>query len=354
MATASHTDALLSTERGARLLFENAAQGILSIDEHGRICDANPSAMRMFGYMRDALVGKSVEMLVPARMRDTHRQLRTEFELHPHDRPIGTGMNLVGLRQDGSEFPAEISLSHLAESAVTVALVSDITQRRKAEVEREDLISKLEGVVAEKTVLLQEITHRVKNNLAVIGALLGMQADELEDERARTALHECQQRVMSMALVQECLYSDERLDRVNFGVYARQLAEQIGDALAGANDGVTLTVEADPIEIPVTLAIPCGLILNELVSNAFKHGFPHGRGGAITVRFTQPAPGRLYLACCDDGVGIPEDFDWQNAASLGLRIIHILARQIDAAFSLDRTRGGACFELTFSTQGSLA
>jgi len=266
---------------------------------------------------------------------------------------MGVGMNLVGLRKGGSEFPVEIGLTQLrTNSDIWVAFVVDITQRRKAEVEREDLITKLEGVVAEKTVLLKEITHRVKNNLAVIGALLGMQADELRDEQARTALNECQQRVLSMALIQECLYSDEHLDRVNFGAYARQLAEQISDAWTGANDNVTLNVEADPIEVPVTLAIPCGLILNELVSNAFKHGFPDSRAGSIAVRFTQPEPGRLSLSCCDDGVGIPEGFDWQNAASLGLRIVHILARQIEAAFTLDRTRGGACFQLTFAAQHS--
>ena len=349
MATASPGDVLQSTEAGARLLFENAAQGILSIDGLGCIRDANPSAVLMFGYTAEGLIGESVETLLPAGMRGRHRQLRTEYERRPHDRD---SMNLVGLRRDGSEFPAEIRLSHLAESGVTVAFVSDITERRKAEVEREELITKLEGVVAEKTVLLQEINHRVKNNLAVIGALLGLQADELKDEQARTALNECQQRVLSMALIQECLYADERLDRVNFGVYARQLAEQISDALAGAHDRVTLNVESDAIDLPVTLAIPCGLILNELVSNAFKHGFPDGRKGAITLRFTHPVPGQHSLACRDDGVGISAGFDWQNAPSLGLRIVHILARQIGATFTLDRTGGGTCFELIFAARNS--
>ena len=111
-----------------------------------------------------------------------------------------------------------------------------------------------------------------------------------------------------------------------------------------------LSVEAESIDLPVTFAIPCGLILNELVSNAFKHGFPNERAGTIMVRFTRLESGRLALVCSDDGVGIPEGFDWQNAGSLGLRIVQILSRQIGATFALDRTKPGTSFELTFSAQ----
>lgn len=349
MATVNHIDALQSTEAGARLLFERAAQGILSIDKNGRIRDANPAALRMFGYTREGLIGESVEMLLPASLRGRHYQLRGEYEQHPRTRPMGAGMNLVGLRRDGSEFPAEISLSHITENGgATVAFVIDITGRRKAEREREDLIARLEGAVAEKTVLLKEVNHRVKNNLSVIGALLGMQADELPDDRARAALTECQQRVMSMALIQEYLYSNDHLDRIDFGRYARQLADQIGEAWAAGHERVSLVVEADPIELTVNRAIPCGLILNELVSNAFKHAFPNGRVGTITVAFRRLESGRLSLVCSDDGVGIPEGFDWQNTGSLGLRIVQILSKQIGAAFTVDRTKPGGCFELTFS------
>jgi two-component system, sensor histidine kinase PdtaS len=353
MATANHIDALQSTEAGARLLFERAVQGILSIDRTGRIRDANPAALQMFGYAREGLIGESVEMLVPAALRGGHYQMRTEYERRPRDRAMGIGMSLVGMRRDGTEFPAEISLNHLSESGgTTVAFVIDITQRRKAETEREDLISKLEGAVAEKTVLLKEVNHRVKNNLAVIGALLGMQADELADDDASAALTECQQRVMSMALVQEYLYSDDHLDRINFGKYATQLADQVGEGWAAGRARVSLSIEADPIELPVNRAIPCGLILNELISNAFKHAFPGDRHGTISVRFTPLDSGQLSLVCSDDGVGVAEGFDWQNATSLGLRIVQILSRQIGATFTLDRTKPGTCFELTFSAQDS--
>lgn len=349
MATVNHIDALQSTEAGARLLFERAAQGILSIDRSGRIRDANPSALQMFGYTRESLIGESVEMLLPAAVRARHYQLRAEYERDPHSRPMGLGIALAALHRDGSEFPVEISLSPLSENGgTTVAFVIDITERRKAEREREDLIAKLESAVAEKTVLLKEVSHRVKNNLSVIGALLGMQADELADDHARAALTECQQRVMSMALIQEYLYSDEHLNRVSFGKYAAQLVDQINDAWSDGEERISLRLEADSIELPVDRAIPCGLILNELVSNAFKHAFPNGRAGVITVRFTRLESGRLSLICSDDGIGVPEGFDWQNAGSLGLRIVQILSKQIGASFTLDRKNPGTCFELTFS------
>jgi len=350
VTTADHLNTLAGTEAGARLLFENAAQGILSIDHSGCIVDANPAALKMFGYSRDGLVGEAVETLLPESVRRKHSDLRAQYERNPHPRPMGIGMNLVGRRRDGSEFPAEISLSHLSvNGGYTVAFVADITQRHGAERERESLISQLHSALAEKTVLLKEVNHRVKNNLSVIGALLGMQADEVDSEQARQALGDSQQRVLSMALVQEFLYTGDHLDRINFGQYARQLAEQIS-AACSVDDRVRIEVKAEPIDLPVNRAIPCGLILNELVSNAFKHGFPGGRTGSITVRFSRRPEGDLLLSCEDDGVGIPEGVDWKNAHSLGLRIVQILVKQIEGKLTLDRPHRGTRFELSFPLQ----
>lgn len=349
----NQTETLFASEAGARSLFENAAQGIVGVDSHGRIVDANPLALKMFGYSRDTLIGESVEMLIPESFRSRHTSLREEYEQHPRARPLGIGMDLVGRRKDGSEFPTEISLCHTdagEDGGFTVAFISDITPRKKAEQERESLISRLESAVAEKAVLLREINHRVKNNLSVIGALLGMQADAIADEQGRNALAESQQRVLSMALIHEYLYADEHLDRVDFDRYIRQLSAQIGTAWVVGDDRIRMAVEAEPIEIPVSRAIPCGLILNELLSNAFKHAFPNGRKGTVTVRFMRTEPGRLSLSCEDDGVGIPEGVDWRNPDSMGLRIVQILAKQIDGTLSLNRSHGKTCFELAFQAQ----
>jgi two-component sensor histidine kinase len=231
--------------------------------------------------------------------------------------------------------------------SVAMAFISDITARKRADEERESLISRLESAVSEKTVLLKEVHHRVKNNLAVIAGLLGMQADAITDLHANLALAESQRRVLSMALIHEYLYSTERLDRVNFGNYVEELADELAVSYALQADRVEVAIDAEPIELPVHRAIPCGLILNELLSNAFKYGFPNGRRGKILVKFARLESGMLLLSCGDDGVGIPEGFDWQNPKSLGLRIIGILTRQIDGELTLDRSQGGTLLELRF-------
>jgi PAS domain S-box-containing protein len=337
-----------ASEAKARLLFENAAQGITITDRDGRIVEANPTACRLFGYSSAELIGESIDILLPESFRGRHAGLRADYDRQPHARPMGIGMDLVGRRKDGSEFPVEISLSHAAEyGGLTMAFISDIAARRNAALEREGLTARLEGALEEKTVLLKEINHRVKNNLAVIGALLGMQADEIDDERARVAFCESRQRVVSMALIHEFLYADEHLDRVNFGKYVRQLVSHIRESCAIGPDRVRLSIDAAEINLPVDRAIPCGLILNELLSNAYKHAFPGGRGGNIGVRFARLDSGRLSLSCQDDGAGIPETFDWRNAKSLGLRIVQILSKQIDGAITLHRGEEGTRFELIF-------
>ena len=224
------TEALRISEATARSLFENASQGILTVDREGRIVDANDMVQTLFGYGHAALIGASVETLLPERFRSPHISLRAAYALHPHTRPVGEVPDLVGRRSDGSEFPAEISLSYLPDhhgDGLTIAFISDITARKQASQIQEDLIVRLEDALSEKTVLLKEVHHRVKNNLAVIAGLLGMQANAHEDKGAKRALEESQQRVQSMALIHEYLYATERLDRVNFGEYVRQLANEL-------------------------------------------------------------------------------------------------------------------------------
>jgi len=174
-----------------------------------------------------------------------------------------------------------------------------------------------------------------------------MQADAVNDERLTMALLASQQRVASMALIHEYLYASEHLDRVNFGKYLQQLVNEVCATYATGSDSIAVAIEAQEIDLPVHRAIPCGLILNELLSNAFKYAFPNGRKGKITVRFVALETGGLLLSCGDDGIGIPESFDWQNPHSVGLNIVRILKKQIDAEMTLDRSRGGARFELRF-------
>ena len=343
-------NALRTSEATVRSLFENATPGILTADESGRIVNVNAMALGLFGYTRSELIGAPVELLLPESLRGQHVAHRAGFALRPRARPMGQGMNLVARRKDGSEFPVEISLSYVAEhgsGGLVIAFVSDISVRRRLESERENLIARLEWALAEKTVLLKEVHHRVKNNLAVIAGLLGMQADAISDSRAGIALAESQQRVASMALIHEYLYSTEHLDRVNFGKYIDELAHELCSTYALQPELIRVVLEAEDIDLGVHRAIPCGLILNELFSNALKYAFPEGRSGTVTVQFSRLESGDLTLSVSDDGVGIPAGMDWENSQSVGLRVVRILARQIDGRLTLSRTGGGTTFEIVF-------
>lgn len=356
-----HTEAKLrASEATARALFENAGQGILTVSRNGVVVDANGMVLRLFGYTAGELIGTSVDGLLPEKLREKHVGHREAFGRHPYARTMGEGMELVARRKDGSEFRVEISLSYVPETqgGLAMAFISDVTSRKKAEWEREALIGQLENSLAEKTVLVKEVHHRVKNNLAVIAGLIGMQSGTLDDPKAQIAFEECQRRVVSMAMIHEFLYATEHLDRVNFGQYARQLAGELSSSYAIEPGVVEVAVEAEEIELSVHRAVPCGLILNELLSNAMKYAFPNGRKGRIEIRFGRCAKssgpdesgGDVVLTCSDNGVGIPEGFDWMNASSLGLQIIRILAKQIDGKLTLDRT-AGTRFELRMGLVG---
>ncbi len=356
-------EALRASEARARSLFENAGQGILTTDVGGRIIDANAMVARLFGYTRSELIGMPVELLLPPGLRRRYAgyQSRSQYrhghpEAHLHGRPARNGMDLIALRNDGAEFPVEVSLSFVGEQhdGLSIAFVSDITARKKAEREREDLIARLEDALTEKTVLIQEVHHRVKNNLAIVAALLGMQSSAIEDGRAKVALVASQHRVLSMARIHEFLYATKNLDRVAFRKYLEQLTGELCDSYS-VSTLVDVSIEAEDIDLPVDQAIPCGLILNELLSNTLKHAFPEGRSGSIVVRFVRLSSGALSLSCSDDGVGMPETFHWETAKSLGLRIVRILSKQINGELTMHSGSGGTTFELRFNpAQADLA
>jgi two-component sensor histidine kinase len=214
----------------------------------------------------------------------------------------------------------------------------DITERQRAE-------EQVRAALREKTILLKEVHHRVKNNLAVVSSLLAMQAETASPGAAR-ALLDSQLRLQSMALLHEYLYGTDQLDRVDFHDYAQKLTGELASAFRTSSRSVAIQVDAENLELELTRAIPCGLILNELVSNALKYGFPGWRKGTIRVEFRRVAPGKLLLAVGDDGMGLAPGWDWTKADSMGLRIVQLLSHQLEG--SLELSPGpGTRFELVF-------
>ncbi len=337
-----------------RLAMEAAPSGMVMLASNGTIILANAQIEQIFGYTRRELLGKPVEMLMPERFRERHPHFREAFFRNPQPRPMARGMELFGQRKDGTEIPVEISLTPVEtpSGAFALAAIADITERKRSERDREDLLgqlrtlnSDLETRVADRTrelsatlkereVLLQEIHHRVKNNLQVISSLINLQRRQVVDPQSRDALEECQTRVQAIALIHEKLYQSKDYSRVPFSEYAKSLVRSVLAANRTSASHVGLDLEVHGLSLTVDRAIPCGLILNELVTNALKHAFPNGRRGTIRVELGQVDETDLVLAVSDDGVGLPATIDSND--SLGMQLVRTLVAQLDGRLDVLR------------------
>ena len=213
-----------------------------------------------------------------------------------------------------------------------------------ARMQREAHEKALAAAVVAKEVLLREVHHRVKNNLQIVASLLNIQAEALP-EALRLALDESQRRVRSMALVHEQLYTCERPDQLDFGEYVDSLTQDLFAAYSIRPEVVGLRRDLESVLLPVDQAVPCGLILNELMTNALKHGFPDGRSGEIHVDL-HAMHGEVVLRVADTGVGLPPGFDCGQCDTLGLRIVDILRHQLNGKLEC-ADEGGASFTLRF-------
>jgi two-component sensor histidine kinase/ligand-binding sensor protein len=214
------------------------------------------------------------------------------------------------------------------------------------------LAERLRRALEEKTILLQEVHHRVKNNMAVVSSLLGLHADSIANEEAADNLRDSQMRVLSMASIHEYLYGSESLKQIRFDKYVGELAARIA-ALFGS-ENVRIEMKVDPIELTIDESIPCGLIFNELLMNAFKYAFPNGRPGVITIVLAIDKPGVFRISVADNGIGAPQSIDLQEPRSLGLRIVRTLTRQLSGKLELYRDNGTK-FEVLFpSAQARVA
>jgi two-component sensor histidine kinase len=202
-------------------------------------------------------------------------------------------------------------------------------------------LAELAASLSEKDTLLKEVHHRVKNNLQVIASLLRLQADGIGDSRLMTALRESQNRVESMALIHEQLYETEDLRGVDLARHASLLASNLVRSYTVDEGRISWNVNIEALPLAIDRAIPAGLILNELISNAFKHAFPGGRKGALSIEGRRRG-GRVVLEVQDDGVGMPEGADPARPQSLGLEIVAILTRQLKGTFEIEGGRGAMC------------
>jgi len=204
----------------------------------------------------------------------------------------------------------------------------------------------LTRLIEEKDVLLKEIHHRVKNNLQVISSLLNLQSSQIEDPVALQIFTESRNRVRSMALIHEKLYQSQDLSRIDFGDYVRALTTGLHASFAGQSSAVRISSDIEPIMLSVDSAVPCGLILNELVTNCFKYAFRGMDHGEIQISLKRTEQAHLRLTVSDDGVGFPKDVNFRETESLGMQLITTLTDQLDGTISLRNGRG-TTFDIVF-------
>jgi len=218
--------------------------------------------------------------------------------------------------------------------------ITDITEQKEAE-------EKIRESLHEKEILLKEIHHRVKNNLQIIYSLLNLQSGYVRDAQSLNMFRECRNRVKSMAIIHEVLYQSKDLAKVNFADYIRSLVSNLNRVYGANSAAIEMKIDVGDVKLDIDTAIPCGLIINELVSNALKYAFPPGRGGQISIIFHPADTNKYELIVKDNGVGLPADVDIQNTETLGLQLVSTLTDQLRGRIEVSRSEGTE-FKINFT------
>lgn len=323
------------SEEMFRQLFKNAPIGIAMLDEHQEVTMINKGFEEIFGYTEQEIVGLNLDKIIvpPGKEEEAETLTNSNKTFEFSTRRV---------RKDGSPVDVLIYGVPVNVDDRTIAVYGiyvDITDQKKAE-------EQVKRSLKEKEVLLAEIHHRVKNNLAVITGLLELQGYNTENADAKKVLKDSQLRINSMALIHEKLYQSERLSEIQFDVYINELLDVIKKSHFSTQKSVQINIDAEPVPLTITQAIPCGLLLNEIITNSLKHAFPDDQQGVITISFKKTGS-QLKLSVGDNGIGLPENHNDLKSKSLGMTLIKTLAKQLEAEMFID-TRHGTRYDLIFN------
>jgi PAS domain S-box-containing protein len=299
--------------------------------------EVNDSFETLTGLKKEDVIGKRVTEVIPS-IKDTNPELLDIY-------------GEVALTGKEAEFdvyfkPLEIWLSisvYAPQKGYFVAIFDNITERKLAE-------EQIKASLDEKEILLREIHHRVKNNMQVVISLLRLQSDKIKDQQYVEMLKESQDRIKSMALIHEKLYQSEDFANIDFDGYVKALVNSLFISQGVSPDKISLKMEIADISLGLDYAIPCGLIINELVSNSLKYAFPKERQGEIRIGLQKTSENEVELTVSDNGIGIPEGLDFGTIESLGLDLVKILAEhQLGGKIELNRA-GGTSFSFRFTVK----
>lgn len=332
---------LRKNEELFRQLFQNAPIPIALMDKRQEIRKVNDAFNETFGYKTNEVEGLDIDQLI---VPDDEKQKALEISetIFKGNTVFHSGTRIC---KDGSFIEVLIYGVPVIVHGKTVAIFGiyvDITDRKQAE-------EKIKKSLKEKEVLLAEIHHRVKNNLAVITGLLELQAYNTSSSEATDVLQLSQMRINSIALIHEKLYQNENLSEICFEQYLQELSDVILSSMFSVQTDIKVEINANPVKLTINQAIPCGLILNEILTNSYKHAYPDKKKGNIDIHLDRRGDD-IYMSIVDDGIGIPEDVDLEEPKSLGIKLIRTLSKQLDAEAEYSNADPGTKFTLHFKLE----
>jgi PAS domain S-box-containing protein len=322
-------DAVRESEERFRSLVETTGDWVWETDHHGVYTYVSPQVRSLLGYAPEEVVGKTPFYFMPA---DEAQRVSEIFRTVIKDRRAFSNLENANLHKNGRIVMLETSGVPFFDSRGNLrgyrGIDRDITGRKLAE-------DRLKESLREKETLLREIYHRTKNNMQVISSLISLQAASITDRRVLDIFRDTQNRIASMSLIHEKLYQSKDLSSINLGNYILNLTDALLATYQLRRHRITMRLDLDDVSVSIDTATPCGLIINELMSNSLKYAFPDDREGEIRIALRKTAEGELELFFADDGVGFPKDFDLKKAGSLGLKlVINLTVKQLRGKVSL--------------------
>lgn len=329
---------LRKSEELFRKLFIKAPGAMIMVDKENRVEMVNQSFEELFGYSEEELLGKDIDkVIVP---KEEHKAV---------PRMPGKDFKDGKFYEDVTRYTKDGEERDLLLGAIPVYLDNkpiagfgiyiDITEQKAYQ-------RKLKQSLDEKQVLLEEIHHRVKNNLAIISGFLQLQSFEIEDEQTKAVLTDTELRIQSIAIVHEMLYQSENFIDISFKDYVIKLVDMMKNTLPFEYEHISIEIDATDVYMDINQAIPCAILINEFLTNSFKHAFKEQESGTIWINLEDNA-GRVTILFKDDGIGLPEDFSIDSQSSIGMNLIQTLTEQLEGTLEIET---GSCgyFQVSFN------
>jgi len=322
---------------------------LVVLDPEWIIKDINKATQGLLGYDEHELIGGRCGIIFNEENNDTSQVFRKHGlgELMDKDSVASIATNFV--HKDGTDIPILLSGSVMRDNQGKVngivCVATDITERKKTE-------EKVRQSLVEKELLLRELHHRVKNNMQVIISLMALESRNTKSESLKSSLLECQNRVRAMGLVHERLYCSTDLTNVDFHEYVRNVLQELRVALGTDQRNIQVHMDLHPVSLAIDQAVPCGLLINELITNALKHAFPAGHHGTLTISLREREHALVDIRIADDGIGVVDDFNLEQSKTLGLRLVSSLIRQLQGNIEISRSHG-TCFDISFKKIGDV-